>query len=888
MTQRQVNQWVARLRERAGTGNLGRDRVLSACHARMREMRGLPPIQSQHDEFRLNGEVDSAARSFLLEDDALGRIYQALNARALKSSYRATARERRKFAQDEIATVTQLFTPRWVVEFLLHNTLGRLWRAWHPDSSIAFRWLIDSSDAQPEAFRRASTIRVLDPACGTMNFGLVAAEMLAEMYREEIDRAGRAGWPAEPSVRRKDEISRAILSSNLLGADIDPIALQLARASLAMKFAISGEASPRLFCGDSLFESFVADADVVVTNPPYLSARNLDPARVARLKKRFPCAWRDEYACFIERCFELARAGGRVGMLTMHSFMFTAGYEGLRRKLAQSATIETIAHFGGSLFDVGNPGTLQTVAFTAQKGVSESTACSAIRLLEGDAQKKREMLVEAVRDMSKRFELSQSELHALPRGTWAYWTPRAIREAWRSMRTLGEIAPPRQGLATTDNARFVRYWWEVTGRSDSNGGTGIPACDGARYSSTRSLENSAAEYRDRSPTGMSVPPEEQECLHDQLKPGEKWRPYAKGGQSRRWYQNPLHCVDWAEDGAAIKRSIVERYPYLNGKWEWVAKNSDFYGREGITYSYLTSGRFSARWMPAGSFFDVAGSALFPDDPLTILGILNSSAARQLLHAINPTVNFQVGDLAQLPIPNEGDERLRGCVQCAMAIQRRLDQFDETSRDFVSPMPWKSAELLHRSLHESLHQLEVEIDQIVSLWYGVKPDEDEGVVAFDRADLARRWISFAVRQVLRESIMAEVNSAAINRIREILAEECDEIETQIGGLGEFLTRHFAAWHNQLYRRRPTILSLRAKGALHLVSHRATADVISRIVDVPGNWDRFIDDGIAVNFAPLHEFMADAQQRRYLRAINDDLVAGKYAWSETAKRLDCNSF
>lgn len=823
-----MNQWVAQLRERAGPGDLGRDRVLSACHARMREMRALPPIPSLHDDFQLNGEVDSAAARFLLEDDALGRIYQALNAPALESSYRATARERRKFTQDEIPTVTQLFTPRWVVEFLLHNTLGRLWRAWHPDSSVAFRWLIDSPDTTTEAFRPVSTIRVLDPACGTMNFGLVAAEMLAEMYREELDHAGRPGWPAEPSVRDEANLVRTILESNLIGIDIDPVALKLANASLTMKFGI--EASKRLIRADSLFDSCVGDADVVVTNPPYLSARNLDPTRVARLKKRFPRAWRDEYACFIDRCLELARAGGRVGMLTMHSFMFTAGYEGLRRKLAESTTIETIAHFGGSLFDIGNPGTLQTVAFTAQKRVSESARCSAVRLVEGDAERKREMLREAMHDASKRFELSQAELHGLPRGTWAYWTPRATREAWRSMRTLGRIAPPRQGLATTDNARFVRYWWEVEGQSR-----------------------------------------------------EKWRPYAKGGQSRRWYQNPLHCVDWADDGEAIKRSIVERYPYLNGKWEWVAKNADFYGREGITYSYLTSGQFSARWMPAGSFFDVAGSALFPDDPLTILGILNSSAARHLLHAINPTVNFQVGDLAQLPIPSEGDERLRECVQRAMAIRKSLDEFDETSRDFVSPMPWKSAELLHRSLRESLHQLEVEIDQIVSRWYGVEPEGHGDALKFDPIELARRWISFSVHQVLRESTAIEINSATIERIRQMLAEECEQIEAQVGGLDQFLTRDFAAWHNQLYRRRPTILCLRSKGALHLVSQRAQADVIGQIIDLPDRWDRFIDDGIAVNSAPLHQFMADAQQRRYLRGINDDLAAGKYAWSETAKAL-----
>ena len=99
-------------------------------------------------------------------------------------------------------------------------------------------------------------------------------------------------------------------------------------------------------------------------------------------------------------------------------------------------------------------------------------------------------------------------------------------------------------------------------------------------------------------------------------------------------------MNWEDDGCEIKQAIVDRYPYLDGQWQWVAKNA-WYGREGITYSYLTSGAFSARRLEAGTIFDVAGASLFPDDPLALLGILNSTVAGRLLHAINPTVDFQV-------------------------------------------------------------------------------------------------------------------------------------------------------------------------------------------------------------------------------------------------------
>jgi SAM-dependent methyltransferase len=837
MTQRRLNQWVARLRERAGPGDLGRDRVLSACHRTIRDLRGLNRPASQHDDFQLNGELDADAAAILAQDDALGRIYQALNAPALESAYRATARERRKFTSSEIPTVTQLFTPRWVIEFLLHNTLGRLWRQWHPDSSIEFDWLIDSPADTREACRPLSTLRILDPACGTMNFGLVAAEMLESMYHEEMEHAGRAGWPADASVSRESDIPDAIISSNLIGRDIDPVALELARASLAIKLKINGVCSPRLCTGDSLFESNIESADVVVTNPPYLSARNLEPSRVAKLKRRFPCAWRDEYACFIQRCLELTRPGGRMGLLTMHSFMFTGGFKALRRKLSEEAAIETIAHFGSSLFDVGNPGTLQTVAFTAKKESDTSAPAVAIRLVEEpNASTKRQRLRSAVRDRSQQFRLSQTDLHGLPRGPWAYWTCPALREAWRVMPALGKVAPPRQGLATTNNERFVRYWWEVDGAATN-----------------------------------------------------KWRPYAKGGQSRRWYQSPLHRVDWENDGAAIKQSIVDRYPYLKGKWEWVAKNSEYYGREGITYSYLTSGRFSARWMPPGSLFDVAGSALFPDDPLTILGILNSSAARKLLQAINPTVNFQVGDLAQLPVPTNGDDQLRECVRAAMEAQEAIDQFDEITTDFVQPLPWNEARSTHQRLFESLRRAEADIERIVAQRYGLPAEAPDQIPEFDPTDLARRWVSFALKIVLRNACSLTLTRTSVERIRDELVRQCGidaigDIERHLGGLDTFLTRNFAGWHNQLYKRRPTILSIRCGSSLHLVSHqRATSDVLKEIMPTPLGWERWIDDGIRINLAPLHESMADAQLRRYLRTVNDDLQAGKLDWSETARHL-----
>src|SRR5690606_5799227 len=131
----------------------------------------------------------------------------------------------------DIPAATQLFTPRWIVEFLVQNTLGRTWIQMHPDSRLKERmhYLVPlAGDIPRQPLKPVAEITVLDPACGTMHFGLVAFDLLAEMYREELEHAGEPGWPAEPSVASEAEIPAAIVANNLFGIDIDLRAVQLA------------------------------------------------------------------------------------------------------------------------------------------------------------------------------------------------------------------------------------------------------------------------------------------------------------------------------------------------------------------------------------------------------------------------------------------------------------------------------------------------------------------------------------------------------------------------------------------------------------------------------------------------------------------------------------
>ncbi len=470
-------------------------------------------------------------------EETIGWVYQYFNEPDLQAAY-AALRRKQKFGRPHIPAVTQLFTPHWIVRFLVHNTLGRLWLQMHPDSRLRERldyFVPPVEPLPPRTVKPVREITLLDPACGTMHFGLVAFDLFYEMYREELERAGEPGWPEHPSVERKEDIPAAILAYNLHGIDIDLRAVQLAALALYLKakaynpqaeirqtnLAVAGVRpldGPRLraflarfdqdrpllervltalwqrledaewlgsllrvertlreliaaerrrflplFAGlDDEYEReaaeeeywtllearvlqaldefvrqtaahdptqtfFAAEAvrglrlahlllnryDVVVTNPPYMSRRNMSRELADLLAKEYPEGKGDLYAAFILRCLELADTSGYVGMLTMQSFMFISSFETLRQRLSEQAVVETMVHLGPALFETGNPGTLQTTAFVLRREprtpTREAHRGVYFRLVhEPDSESKRRAFEEAL----AAWRAHQEEAHA--------------------------------------------------------------------------------------------------------------------------------------------------------------------------------------------------------------------------------------------------------------------------------------------------------------------------------------------------------------------------------------------------------------------------------------------------------------------------------------------
>jgi hypothetical protein len=199
-------------------------------------------------------------------DETLGWVYQYFNEREKDEVFEKLNKKKQKIRVRDVPAATQLFTPRWIVRQLVHNTLGRLWVEMHSDSRLkdTLDYLVPlAGETPPTPMKPVREITVLDPACGTMHFGLVAFDLLAEMYREELENTGAPGWPEEPSVADEAEIPAAIIRSNLFGMDIDLRAVQLSALTLYLKAkslnpiaAITGSnlacADVRLLDGDRL------------------------------------------------------------------------------------------------------------------------------------------------------------------------------------------------------------------------------------------------------------------------------------------------------------------------------------------------------------------------------------------------------------------------------------------------------------------------------------------------------------------------------------------------------------------------------------------------------------------------------------------------------------
>jgi type II restriction/modification system DNA methylase subunit YeeA len=454
-------------------------------------------------------------------------------------------------------------------------------------------------------------------------------------------------------------------------------------------------------------------------------------------KVNYPNSKSDLFSMVMERGFSLAMPNGYTGMITMQSWMFLSSYDELRNIIVSTKTFLSMAHLGAQAFDTIGGAVVQSTAFVLANATNTSKTSPFFRLIDGnsEAEKSDQYLAAIAKpDCGWFFRASADDFKKIPGSPIAYWISERVRTIYSEAKLLEDVAEIKQGLATCDNNLFLRQWFEVDQSK---------TCFGAP---SRQFANSS---------------------------GKKWFPYTKGGGFRKWYGNHEYLVNWEGDGLSIHNYSNIPMTYSGAP----VRGKPYYFREGITYGLISSYGFSARRVFGGAIFDVGGSMIFPEIPVdTLLGFLGSTLARDFLSFLNPTLNYQVGDVCRLPILPGVFERDFGFdfKELVRVAQSDWDNF-ETSWDFrdqpllrpglkgaTLEASWRNWEAQSTAAIRRMQELETENNRLFIAAYGLdgelQPEVPEDQITLARAEARRdmaAFLSYAVGCMMgRYSLDAE--------------------------------------------------------------------------------------------------------------------------------------
>ncbi|MBN4069742.1 BREX-1 system adenine-specific DNA-methyltransferase PglX, partial [bacterium AH-315-G05] len=593
-----------------------------------------------------------------------------------------------KVSKENIPAATQLFTPKWIVKYMVQNSLGKLWveeigktkLKHNMDYYISSNKIESFDETNKMSIASPESITFLDPSMGSGHVLVYAFDVFYEIYIQR-------GYSQR-------DIPKLILEKNLYGLDLDMRASQLASFALLMK----GRSKNRNFFNESVqlnlatfkdvdrlddnikifidskintknnnailqaveelyikFENsleygstievgnidaeLLEDAlnqilsledideysdlnslkstlpeliklakilskkyDVVVTNPPYIGLRKLNATLKTHIEKEYKDFKYDLFSVFIKRNFEFCKEGGYLGFMTPSVWQFISSYEKLREFILENTTISSLIQLEEDGF---KDASVLISTFVLKKSITKKKAIY-IKMddCKFDGLQEDKILNIINGNLPGKYEVSNEIFYGIPYNKLAFWATDDTLRTFKEGIALEEIAKPRQGMATSDNDRFLRSWFEI------NIGTINFSSDGSSS-------------------------------------GDQWVPYNKGGGYRKWFGNNETVITWENKGSLVKNHARELY----GSYTRTIKNEAFYFKSGITYSFIGKD-IGPRYTEAGFVFDVAGSSIFINDDSEmnyIMGLLASNLARYYMDMLNPTINIQVGDLKKIPV-----------------------------------------------------------------------------------------------------------------------------------------------------------------------------------------------------------------------------------------------
>jgi type II restriction/modification system DNA methylase subunit YeeA len=802
------------------------------------------------DDLLSDGSIVGDFRKEITDDDcqdveSLGWLYQFYIA---EKKDEVMARKKAVPTED-IPAVTQLFTPHWIVRYLVENSLGRLWLLNRPGSKLREQmpyYIEGETETDFLVINKPEEIKLLDPACGSGHMLTYAFDLLVLIYEEE-------GYSP-------NEIPGLILKNNLHGLEICPRAAQLAELALVFKAreksrrffqseqlvspqilelqdvrlhpdelndyiqalglgelfdpslfkllhqfeeakvfgsliqpVIDEQAIANAFCGIATVDldsqlilkkthlkilqvlgqakALTQHYQVVVANPPYMGGKGMNPALRKFAQDSYTDSKSDLFAMFMERGLELISKKGFMGMINLPSWLFLSSYESLRERLVNDYSIESMLHMGRGIFGID----WGSVAFVVQKAIQVGRKAHFFKLhkrnfqhlyqddigklfLHANADHFYKYDFDEYRDKEGTSDIppqsnsngqrihylgSPSEFRKISGSPIAYWLSSEFIAAFVNGKPLHSYAVPRQGFATGDNGRFLRYWHEVA-------------------NANMKLDSKDSE--------------------DARQSGVRWFPCNKGGPFRKWYGNNSIIANWQNDGAEMREFAGS-----------VIRNPTYYFREGITWSTISSTSLSMRHSPPGFLFETKGSVCFQlgENAIEIiLGLMNTKVVEKALLAISPTLDYHEGPIGRIPIIEPDLESVGLLVNSAVELARSdWDNF-ENSWDFCDqPLlrpglkgatlekSWRNWAAQCNSAISRMQELETENNRLFIDAYGLggelQPEVTEDQITLARAEACKDAVAF-----LSYATGCMMGRYSLDQPGLILADSCDSQAAQL--------------------------------------------------------------------------------------------------------------
>ena len=677
--------------------------------------------------------------------EVIGWLYQYYISEK-KDEVFADLKKGKKISKENVPAATQIFTPKWIVSYMVENSVGKLWLESHPDNKLQsqFKYYLESAEQEDDVKvkleelknkdLKPQDIKVLDPACGSGHILVTAFSVLFEIYKS-------IGY-------QENEIPEMILKNNLYGLDICDRAAQLSQFAVMMKAReydrnIFNKVKDLHICSikdtdwidvwvekellqgvkdekyakeqiDLLKNTFhdakeygsILDVkgidfdfweerltfirnlaqqqnntpkikgrlpytlkqarimqqqyECVISNPPYMGNKGMSSKLSEYVKKNYKTTKTDFFAVFMEKNYHYTKKNGYTSMITQPSWLFLSSFEDLRTQILDNQNITSLLHMGRGIFGIDfgscaftfrkanlknyngsyfrlhqrtfqyiNPEDIANLYLTAKQNHNFVFDFSSYKANADDNDKEE---FENSKPLKIYYEAKQTDFHSIPGSPIAYWASDRVREIFKNEEKISDYADVITGMTIGDNNLYMRFWYE---------------------SNINRINFNEKDY-------------------DAIDLSEKnWIPYLKGGGYRKWYGLYEFIVNWAQSANFNRPKTTMKDKYL---------------LKGITWSFLTSYAFSARFFNYGFLWDVAGSPMFlknNENLNYICGLLATNITRYFLNLVNPTLNFQAVEVAAMPLIFNKNLKIQIDNIVEQNIQISKDDWDsfETSWDF---------------------------------------------------------------------------------------------------------------------------------------------------------------------------------------------------------------